>query len=142
MNSRQQDKEGSSTVAADGSFETDTELETAHFVRSLARIVMEVHLGTTSGVQDEGRPRRSTYVRVLADLLDDILVEVARVALETSSDVVCVLETVEHSVKDRSLRALTQLELGVLGLLVDVLHPVVVSRSSVMVDVILEGDQI
>jgi hypothetical protein len=82
-----------------------------------------------------------TYVGVLADGVNDRLVKVTRVALE-ALHVVCVLETVKDSLEERSLRSLAELELGVQGLLVDVLHPVLVSGGITGVDVILEGNEV
>jgi hypothetical protein len=53
-----------------------------------------------------------------------------------------VLETVKDSVDKGSLRSLAELELGVKGRLVDVLHPVVVSGGVTVVDVVLESNQV
>jgi hypothetical protein len=46
------------------------------------------------------------YIRVSADLLDDILIEVAGVAHQASADVVCVLEAAEDVIDHGSLRRL------------------------------------
>ena len=82
-----------------------------------------------------------TYIGVLADGINDRLVKVTRVALE-ARHVVCVLETVKDSLEEGSLRSLAELELGVQGLLVDVLDPVVVSGGITVVDVILESNEV
>lgn len=83
-----------------------------------------------------------TYIRVLADLLDDILVEVTGVSHQRSTNVVCVLHTLEESVDDRQLRALTQLNLGGLDAGVKILDPIMVSSSQILVDVVLEDDNV
>jgi hypothetical protein len=61
------------------------------------------------------------YIRVSADLLDDILIEVAGVAHQASADVVCVLEAAED---------------------VKALYPAVVLSSQVLSDVVLELDHV
>lgn len=52
------------------------------------------------------------------------------------------LETVEDSLEEGGLRSLAELELGVQGLLVDVLHPGVVSGGVTGIDMVLEGDKV
>ena len=86
--------------------------------------------------------RACTHVGVLADLVNDGLVKMTRVTHERSCDVVGVLHAVEDRVKNRKLRALAQLHLGVLSVLVNVLDPVVVSGGQRLVDVVLEDDQV
>jgi hypothetical protein len=85
---------------------------------------------------------RNAYIRVLTDLLDDVLIEVARVAEEATSDVVGVLETVEDLVDHGRLRALLQVHLDLLGGGVDVLHPGVVVLRGFVVDMIFELDHV
>lgn len=53
--------------------------------------------------------RLGTYIRMPADGLDGLLVEVARVAEDAASDVVRVLETLKDVGSDRELGALSQL---------------------------------
>ena len=77
-----------------------------------------------------------------ANLLDDILIEVTGVAHEAAGDVVGVLEAVEDVIDHRRLRALAELGLSDLGLLVKVLHPAVVLSSQVLGDVVLELDHV
>lgn len=86
--------------------------------------------------------RELAYIRVSADLLDDILIEVASVAHKTASDVVGVLETREDVIDHRGLRALTELGLSDLSLLVEVLHPAVVLSSQVLGNMVLELDHV
>jgi hypothetical protein len=82
------------------------------------------------------------YIRVSADLLDDILIEVAGVAHQASADVVCVLEAAEDVIDHGSLRALAELGLCDLSLLVKALYPAVVLSSQVLGDVVLELDHV
>jgi hypothetical protein len=92
-----------------------------------------------------GLPRLSdelAYIRVSADLLDDILIEVAGVAHQASADVVCVLEAAEDVIDHGSLRALAELGLCDLSLLVKALYPAVVLSSQVLGDVVLELDHV
>lgn len=85
---------------------------------------------------------KRAYIRVSANLLDDILIEVTSVAHEAAGDVVGVLEAVEDVIDHRRLRALAELGLSDLGLLVEVLHPAVVLSSQVLGDVVLELDHV
>jgi hypothetical protein len=92
-----------------------------------------------------GLPRLSgglAYIGVSADLLDDILIEVAGVAHQAAADVVCVLEAAEDVVDHRGLRALAELGLCDLSLLVEALYPAVVLSSQVLGNVGLELDHV
>ena len=92
-----------------------------------------------------GLPRLSgelAYIRVSADLLDDILIEVAGVAHQAAADVVCVLEAAEDVIDHRGLRALAELGLCDLSLLVQALYPAVVLSGQVLGDVGLELDHV
>jgi len=82
----------------------------------------------------------ATYIGVLSDLLDGLLVKVTRVTLH-AGHLVCVLETVKDVVGDGELSgALSQLHalLRVLG--VDALDPVMVLGG--ILDVLLEDDHV
>lgn len=85
---------------------------------------------------------KRAYIRVSANLLDDILIEVTSVAHEAAGDVVGVLQAVEDVIDHRRLRALAKLGLSDLGLLVKVLHPAVVLSSQVLGDMVLELDHV
>lgn len=85
---------------------------------------------------------KRAYIRVSANLLDDILIEVTGVAHEAAGDVVGVLEAVEDVIDHRRLRALAELGLSDLGLLVEILHPAVVLSSQVLGNVVLELDHV
>ena len=81
-----------------------------------------------------------TYIGVLSDLLDGLLVKVTRVTLH-AGHLVCVLEALEDLVGDGELSgALSQLHalLRVLG--VDALDPVMVLGG--IFDVLLEDDHV
>ena len=77
-----------------------------------------------------------------ANLLDDILIEVTSVAHEATGDVVGVLEAVEDVIDHRGLRALAELGLCDLSLLVQALYPAVVLSGQVLGDVGLELDHV
>jgi predicted transcriptional regulator len=79
---------------------------------------------------------------VLANLVNNGLVKVTRVALESSGNVECVLQTIVDSLDQGLLRTLAELELGAERLLVNILHPVVVGSSITVVDMVLEGNQV
>jgi len=64
-----------------------------------------------------------TYIWVPADLLDDRLIEVTRVAQEATGDIVCVLDTLEDIGRDGELRALAELGPLALGGLVGAVDP-------------------
>ena len=76
-----------------------------------------------------------------ADLLDDILMEVTSISHKRSSNVESVLDTSEGLKVETKERTLLQLHPTVLGG-VDVLHPAVVVRSSALVNVLLEYNNI
>lgn len=86
--------------------------------------------------------RWGTHIWMSANLLNDVVVKVARVAHHASGNVVGVLEAVEQLVNHGRLRALPQLSLGLLGGSVDVLDPVVVLSSEVGGDMVLELDHV
>jgi len=80
--------------------------------------------------------------RMPPDLLDDLLVKVARVAQEVLANLVCVLQAAEDIADQRHLAAL--LEVGALRLPggVDVLDPGVVRRDRGLADMLLELDDV
>ena len=77
-----------------------------------------------------------------ADLLDDVFVEVTGVAQEATGDVVCVLDTLKDVLSDWVLGALAKLSSCRLGGNVCVLHPELVCRCSVLINVLLEDDNV
>ena len=78
-----------------------------------------------------------------ADLLNDRVIEMARVAQEVSRDVVGMLEALEDVVGDHGeLATLPQLVPDVLALEVDVLHPAMVVVGRRRGDVLLEHDNV
>lgn len=77
-----------------------------------------------------------------SDLLDDGVIEMARVAQETTSDIVGMLEALEDIGRDRELRPLSKLGSLVLAVEVDVLHPAVVVRGRSLGNVLLEDDDV
>jgi hypothetical protein len=66
-----------------------------------------------------------TYIRVVSDLLNDRVIEMARVTQEIRANLVCVLETLEDVRRNRELRPFPKLGPLVLALSVNVLHPTV-----------------
>ena len=89
------------------------------------------------------RTKPATYIRMTADLLNDILVEMTRVSHERTSDVESILHTqeggLEIKVKETTLLQLRPV-VAVSG--VDVLHPAVVSGSDRGANVLLKHDNI
>ena len=77
-----------------------------------------------------------------ADLLDDGVIEVARVTQEITGNIVCMLKTFKDIGRKRELRSLSKLGSLVLVVEVDVLHPAVVIRGSSLGDVLLEDDDV
>lgn len=83
-----------------------------------------------------------THVRVPPQLLDNSVVKVAGVAQEVSTNVVGVLQALEGNVNAAEERALLELELVVLVLLVKRVDPVVVGLGLVVLHVLLELDDV
>ena len=83
-----------------------------------------------------------THIRMSADLLDDRVIEMARVTQEVSGDVICVFETLEDIGGDRELRAFAELSSLAFACCVDVLHPAVMVGSLGLGDVLLEDDNV
>lgn len=83
-----------------------------------------------------------TYIGMSSDLLNDLVIEMTRVAQEVSSDVVRVFHALEDIAGDRELRPLS--ELGSLGLTVevDVLHPAMVVAGGCLGNMFLEDDDV
>ena len=83
-----------------------------------------------------------TYIWMPANLLDDVLVEVARIAQQLSWDLVCVFQTVVDRLLERQKTSLPQLQLlGYRGV-VDVLHPQVMILRTSFCDMLLEDHHI
>jgi hypothetical protein len=68
---------------------------------------------------------RNTHIGVVADLLDDVLVEVTSIALEAVANLEGVLHTREDIGHGRGEAALAELQTLLLTAIVDGLHPVV-----------------
>lgn len=79
---------------------------------------------------------------MVSDLLDDGVIKVARVAQEIRANLVCVFETLEDIGGDGILRPLSKLSPLGLALGVDVLHPAVMLRRSLVRDVLLEDHDV
>lgn len=77
-----------------------------------------------------------------SDLLDDILVKVAGVSKKAIRDVEGVLHSLKDIVDRWQQGPLTKLVLLDLECGVNVLHPLVVQCSSIVLDVVLEDDDI
>lgn len=82
-----------------------------------------------------------THVRVLPDLVNDVLVKVARVAEDGAANVVGVLETLKDAVDKGELGALGEAPL-LHDSRVQVLNPLVVLSSEVVRHVLLEHDDV
>jgi hypothetical protein len=89
-------------------------------------------------VDDDGL----TYIWMPADLLDNILIEVARVAQQSTGDVVCVFQTLEDRLLEWESATLSQLHPLRHCVGVDVLHPEVVVPRSLFRDMFLEDDHV
>ena len=85
---------------------------------------------------------RQTYIGVPPDLLDDLLVKVARIAQEVLANLVGVLQAAEDIANQGHLAAL--LKVGALRLPggVDLLDPGVVRRDGGLADMLLELDDV
>lgn len=83
-----------------------------------------------------------TYIWVPADLLDDRLIEMTRVAQEATGDIVCVLDTLEDIGRDGELGALAELGPLALAGLVGVVDPELVVSGLGLRDVLLEDDDV
>lgn len=93
------------------------------------------------GAEEPRGTRSGTYVGMSSDLLDNILMEVTRVAHQGAGNVKSVLETEVELVPDAKERPL--LQVNPLNLrLVDVLHPAVMSRHRFGIDMLLEDDDV
>jgi hypothetical protein len=83
-----------------------------------------------------------TYIRVIAELLNDRLMEVASITLESITDAEGVLDAREHLSDIGEVATLAQLEALLLALRVDVLNPTVVGGHSSIINVILEFNDV
>ena len=90
----------------------------------------------------KGSSLEATYIRMSSDLLDDRVIEMARVTQEIPRDIVGMLEALKDVGRDRELRSLSKL--GSLGLAVevDVLHPAVMITGSSLGNVFLEDNDV
>jgi hypothetical protein len=84
----------------------------------------------------------NTYIRMPADLLDDIVIEVSGVSQELLPDVVRVLQPAEHIVQQRDLTTFPQLSHLELPGSVNILHPAVMVLGAVGGNVLLEFDNV
>jgi hypothetical protein len=95
------------------------------------------------GIGDgRGSAQESTYIRMSSDLLNNRVIEMARVAQEIPRDIVGMLEALKDVGRNSELRSLSKL--GSLGLAVEVnvLHPAVMIRGSSLGDVFLEDNNV
>ncbi len=76
------------------------------------------------------------------DLLDDVLVEVARVPKQAAGDIVCVLQAAEDVIHHWGLRSLPEIHLAGLDIEVDVLDPAVMAGRMLLCDMLLEQDDV
>jgi len=83
-----------------------------------------------------------TYIWVVSDLLDEILIEVARVTLEVISDTIFVFDTLKDVARYWELAALSKLSSLVLGLEMDLLNPGLVDSGRGIVNVLLKDDNV
>jgi hypothetical protein len=74
--------------------------------------------------------RLVTYIRMSADLFNDLVIEMPRITQEIAGNVICMLDTFEDVRGDGELRPFP--ELGPLGLALemDVLNPALMFSSS------------
>lgn len=83
------------------------------------------------------------YIRVVAELLNDVRVEMTGVALESITDGESVLHAIENLADEVLAAALAQLEvLLLLGTLVNGLDPAVMVARGGVINVILELDDV
>jgi hypothetical protein len=87
---------------------------------------------------------RFTYVRVLADLLDRVFMEVTGVSHQGPSNIERTLETLKELIAKSKFQAEEPLlQIRSPGLLaVDVLHPALVNRRCIGIDVLLKNNNI
>jgi hypothetical protein len=83
-----------------------------------------------------------THIRVVADLLDDVLVEVTGVALEGVANLEGVLHAREDVIGGGAEATLAQLQTLLLAIVVHVLDPGVVVGGGRVIDVVLELDDV
>lgn len=83
-----------------------------------------------------------THIRVVADLLDDVLVEVTGVALEGVANLEGVLHAREDVIGGGAEATLAQLQTLLLAIVVHVLDPGVVVGGGRIIDVVLELDDV
>lgn len=81
------------------------------------------------------------YIRVSADLLNNVLVEVTRVS-KCTRKVICMLETLKDRLLHRHLPSLSQFSFGVLIVVVDVLHPALMGNSATLANVLLKDHHV
>jgi len=72
---------------------------------------------------------KCTHIRVVSDLLDGVIIEMARVAHEVGANLVGVLQAAENIIDHRELAALAQLDALIFASAVDLLNPGLVVRG-------------
>ena len=85
---------------------------------------------------------KMTHIRMSPNLLNSLVIEMARVAQQPASDVVGVLQALEYISRDRVLGALSQLRPLVLAGQMEILNPIMMRSGIGVLYVLLEHDHI
>ncbi len=91
---------------------------------------------------DRTKGQKVTNIRMSSDLLDDRVIEMARVAQEVPSNIICMFYAFEDIRRHGELRPLSKLGALILALQVDVLHPAVMVGGRCLGDMLLEDDDV
>lgn len=83
-----------------------------------------------------------THIWVLAHFLDDILIEVTRVAQQLAGDVVCVLQAREDGLLITEHAALAELHALLVPVFMDTLDPRVMSLGGALSNMVLEDNNV
>ena len=91
---------------------------------------------------DKRKSKSVTYIRVPADLLDDIQVKVTGISEEVFGNLIRMLQTSKKIKRHGGLRPLSKLQLVILGLDMEILYPAMMSRDRLLRYVLLEDDHV
>ena len=83
-----------------------------------------------------------THIRMSPNLLNSLVIEMARVAQQSASDVVGVLQALKYISRDRVLGALSQLRPLLLAGQMEILNPIVMRSGIGVLYVLLEHNHI